>query len=102
MTGAVVLIREAGGQELKRDRTHWCQTLVRRANMRGGSGVFQERLVPSGPRCAGHVFGRLAGRVPCRDSEPGRDLIVVAQRTEHQVFNLGVTGSTPVHNDAVA
>ena len=52
-------------------------------------------------RGAGHVFGRLAGRVPCRESEPGRDLIVVAQRTEHQVFNLGVTGSTPVHNDAV-
>ena len=44
------------------------------------------------------VFGRSAGRVPCRDSKPGRGQVVVAQRVEHQVFNLGVAGSIPVHN----
>ncbi len=57
-----------------------------------------KRLVPSGPRRACPVSGRSAGRVPCRDSEPGRDQVVVAQRVEHQAHNLGVTGSIPVHN----
>ena len=57
-----------------------------------------KRLVPSGPRRACPVSGRSARRVPCRDSEPGRDRVVVAQRVEHQADNLGVTGSTPVHN----
>ena len=38
-----------------------------------------KRLVPSGRRRACLVSGRSAGRVPCRDSEPGRDQVVVAR-----------------------
>ena len=61
-------------------------------------GFSGKRLVPSGPRRACPVSGRSARRVPCRESVPGRDQVVVAQRIEHQAQNLGVTGSIPVHN----
>ena len=62
------------------------------------ASLSSKRLVPSGPRRACPVSGRSAGRVPCRESEPGRDQFVVAQLVEHQADTLGVTGSTPVHN----
>ncbi len=57
-----------------------------------------KRPVPPGPRRARPVARRLVGRVPCRESKPGRGRVVVAQRKEHQVFNLAVTGSNPVHS----
>ena len=62
------------------------------------ASLSSKRPVPSGPRRACPVSGRSAGRVPCRESKPGRDRVVVAQLVEHQVVTLGVTGSTPVHN----
>ena len=64
--------------------------VVLRANIRGGLGVSSLRGLDTMAHASGWprrargafcpIFGRSAGRVPCRDSEPGRGQVVVAQR----------------------